>query len=137
MKKIEIYTDGAYSPSRDVGGIGIVFVFENGDIFEYNKQFKHTTNNKCELAAVIGALLAIKNSAKEIIVYSDSQYVICTITKGWKISKNKPLWELFVKAYQQASTYCSNIQFEWVKGHSDNNHNNRADELAVEASQWV
>ena len=135
MTNLEIFTDGAYSPLRDQGGIGIVFTKNGEKIYEYSKMYKSTTNNRCELLAVIKSLASISRSLDKVIIYSDSQYVIGTITKNWKRNKNKDLWETFDKYYKTSQKYCSNISFEWVKGHKDNKWNNLADKLAVEASQ--
>lgn len=132
---IEIWTDGAYSPTRDTGGIGIVFVINNVKAYEFKKQFTKTTNNRCELLAVIYALNAISKKVDAIKIYTDSQYIIGGTTKGWKRKKNILLWKLYDKAYEKASKFCDNITFEWIKGHENNVFNNRADELAVEASQ--
>lgn len=131
----EIYTDGAYSPCRDQGGAGIVFIKNGNKVFEYSRMFKKTTNNRCELYAVIKALQAISKPIDKLVIYSDSQYVISTINKGWQRKKNRDLWGFFDKYYSQAQKYCSDIQFEWVKGHNTNMWNNLADELAVKASQ--
>ena len=66
-----IYTDGAYSSSRDQGGIGIVVLRDGEKVFKYSKAFKKTTNNQMELIAVITALRAIKNSINSLIIYTD------------------------------------------------------------------
>lgn len=131
---LEIYTDGAYSPLRNAGGIGIVFVKDNKKIYEFNKKIVDTTNNRCELLAVIYALNSISKNIDNIIIYSDSQYVIGCITKDWKRKKNVEYWNLFDKKYKQAQSFCDNIEFRWVKGHESNEFNNIADKLAVEAS---
>lgn len=131
---LEIYTDGAYSPLRNTGGIGIVFVKDGKKIYEFNKKIVDTTNNRCELLAVIYALNSISKNIDNIIIYSDSQYVIGCITKGWKRKKNVEYWNLFDKKYKQAQSFCDNIEFRWVKGHESNEFNNIADKLAVEAS---
>lgn len=135
MKSLTVYTDGAYSPMRDQGGIGIVFVENNEIIKKYNKSFTETTNNKCELLAVIYALNAISAPIKSLDIYSDSQYVIGCATLGWKRKKNVELWQTYDKVYAKASQFCPEIKFNWVKGHDVSEFNNLADELAVEASK--
>lgn len=136
MNNLEIYTDGACHGSSSIGGIGIVFVKNNKIIYQFNKQYTNTTNNRMEIMAVIYALHAISKSIDNIIIYSDSQYVLGCITKGWNRKKNTDLWQLFDKIFSKAKKYCSNIQFIWVKGHNINEFNNSADRLAVEASNY-
>lgn len=89
---IEVYTDGAYSSSRNQGGLGIVFIKDNKVIAKFSKTYKNTTNNRMELMAVIIALQSIKDE-NEITIYSDSMYVIGTATQGWKRKKNLDLWK--------------------------------------------
>lgn len=134
---IEIYTDGAYSSTLQQGGVGLIFLRDGLKILEWSKGFKNTTNNRCELYAVIKALQAISKKVDSIKIYSDSQYVIYSITKGWKRKKNIDLWEKFDLMYKKAKNHCKDIQFIWVKGHDVNELNNRADILAVEASKQV
>ena len=134
MAKLECYTDGAYSSSRDQGGVGIVFVKDNEIIYKYSKCIQKTTNNRCELIAVIKTLQALSKWVDELIIYSDSQYVVNSINLGWQRKKNKDLWSIFDYYYEQAKKYSDNIKFVWTKGHANNMFNNMADELAVEAS---
>lgn len=134
---MDIYTDGACHGSTKIGGIGVVFVKNNKIIYKFNKQFTDTTNNRMEILAIIYALHAISKPIDIINIYSDSQYAIGCITKNWTRKKNTDLWQLFDKVYGKAKTLCSNIQFNWVKGHDINELNNMADELAVEASNFI
>ena len=140
MSNISCYTDGAYSSAREKGGIGIVFVKDDEKIYEFKKSFTNTTNNRCEIMAVVYALNAISKPVDTITIYSDSQYVIGCATKGWKRKKNVEYWALYDKVYAKASKLCPNIQFCWVEGHQkssdfDAQMNNLADKLAVEASK--
>ena len=131
-----IFTDGAYSSSRDQGGIGIVVLRDGEKVFKYSKAFRKTTNNQMELIAVIIALRAIKNQINSLIIYTDSMYVKGCATLGWKRKKNVELWNLFDQAFKLTQVLVkSPIQIEHVKGHSDNVYNNLCDELAVQASQ--
>lgn len=132
-----MYTDGAYSSARDRGGVGIVFVKDGGVIYKYNKTIPNTTNNRCELYAVIKTLQAISKPIDSLVIYSDSQYVVNSINLGWQRKKNKDLWEAFDLMYKRAKRYCDNIEFKWVKGHENSEFNNLADSLAVEASKMV
>ena len=131
---IEAYTDGAFSSAREQGGVGCVFVKDGEVIYKYSKCIQRTTNNRCELYAVIKALQAISKPLDKLVIYSDSQYVVCSINKGWQRKKNRDMWSIFDRFYEQAQKFCGEIVFEWVKGHEDNEFNNLADTLAVEAS---
>ena len=101
--------------------------------------YRHTTNNRMELLAVIKALEAVKKQELPVHIYSDSQYVINTVQKGWLNTwvktdfkggkKNKDLW---LQYHQLAKKF--NIQFTWVRGHASNVYNNRCDVLATEAA---
>ena len=106
---------------------------------EISKGFRHTTNNRMELLAVITGLEAITKKELPVIVYSDSQYVVKAIEEGWLKNwiktnlkggkKNRDLWERY---YDLAEN--RNIKLKWVKGHADNPYNNRCDELATAAA---
>ena len=139
LKRIEFYTDGAYSSSRDTGGIGIVVVIDGKKVYEYSKCIPNSTNNKCELLAVIYALKSVSKPVESITIYSDSQYVIGCATKGWKRKKNVELWNLYDKAFAKANQFCPDIKFCWIRGHTSNldffsKMNNLADKLARESS---
>ena len=134
---ITIYTDGACSGNPGVGGWGVVIIDDNKNETFLNGGDNHTTNNKMELTAAIQALKTFENKSK-ITLITDSKYVKDGIQywienwkkNGWKTAakkpvKNKELWieldELIVR---------HNITWEWVKGHSGNTHNEKADYLA-------
>ena len=136
-KLLTIYTDGACQVSTDNGGVGVVFIKDNEVIYQFNKHFKDVTNNQMEIMAVIYALHAISTNFDSITVVSDSQYVLGCINKGWKRKKNQNYWQLFDKVYNRAKEFCSDIKFEWTKGHNTNEYNNLADRLAVEASHFA
>lgn len=134
---IEIYTDGSAKGNPGKGGYGIVM--KNKDNYlEISNGYRLTTNNRMELLAVIVALEKIENTDEEIIITSDSKYVIDAVTKGWvfnwqrkgfKKKKNPDLWKRFLKEYHKYK-----IKFVWVPGHSGHIENERCDELAVNAS---
>lgn len=135
-----LITDGAYSSSRDQGGLGFVFIRDGTKVFEYSKTVKNTTNNKMELGAIILGLRAIKGSIDSLVIVSDSMYCIGCAIKGWKRKKNQKLWEAFDKEYSRVSSLCSNITWKHVKGHQNDNSeftkwNNYVDKLAVRASR--
>lgn len=131
---LQIYTDGAYKSSIDQGGIGIVWIKDDKVFKKYSKGFKHTTNNKMELIAMLCAFKSIKTSIEEIEFISDSQYVLGCLTKGWKKKKNVELWNILDKEYERVKSLVKNIKFTHVRGHQDCFGNNLADELASNAS---
>ena len=131
---LQIYTDGAYKSSIDQGGIGIVWMKDDKVFKKYSKGFKHTTNNKMELIAMICAFKSIKTSMEEVEFISDSQYVLGCLTKGWKKKKNVELWNILDKEYERVKSLIKNIKFTHVRGHQDCFGNNLADELASNAS---
>ena len=134
--KIHIYTDGAASGNPGPGGYGIVMLF-NQHRKEVSEGFRLTTNNRMELLSVIEALSMIKNKDYEVIVHSDSKYVVDAINLKWidnwikigfKNKANVDLWLRFLDIYNPKK-----MKFVWVKGHASNKENNRCDELAVAA----
>lgn len=131
---LQIYTDGAYKSSIDQGGIGIVWMKDDKVFKKYSKGFKHTTNNKMELIAMLCAFKSIKTSMDEVEFISDSQYVLGCLTKGWKKKKNVELWNILDKEYERIKSLIKNIKFTHVRGHQDCFGNNLADELASNAS---
>lgn len=131
MNKLTIYTDGAYSPSNDQGGIGFVIAQEGKRLFSYSKMFRHTTNQRMEIIAVCIALESIKDDS-EIEIVTDSMYVVGTMSKNWKRNANNDLWErLEVAASRHKVTYT------WCKGHANNEFNELADTLAFDASKQL
>jgi ribonuclease HI len=137
-KELKIYTDGAARGNPGPGGYGAILIWGNTRK-ELSAGYKHTTNNRMELMAVIRALEALKKEGLKITVYSDSQYVVKAVSEGWLRKwiatgfkggkKNRDLW---MQYYDLALKH--NIKFVWVKGHADNPLNNRCDELATAAA---
>lgn len=136
--KIFIYTDGAASGNPGPGGYGIVMI-AGKHRKEFAEGFRMTTNNRMELLAVIVALEAIKTQGSEVLVTSDSKYVVDAVEKGWlfnwqkkgfKGKKNPDLWRRFLVVYKKHT-----VRFEWVKGHNNHPENERCDALAVFASK--
>lgn len=140
MDKVTIYTDGACSGNPGPGGWGSILMAGNNQK-EISGGQKDTTNNIMELTAVIEALKLLKRPC-EVDLYSDSAYVVNAflqdwisswIKNNWKNSnkeevKNKELWQELVEL-----TQTHKVTFHKVKGHSDNEYNNRCDELARNA----
>lgn len=129
---IEIYTDGAYSNSRDQGGCAFVILRDNKLIAKFSKPYKKTTNNRMEMLAVILSLESIKKP-QPVTIYSDSMYVIGTATLNWKRRKNLDLWKRFDNIVSKLNKF---ITWKHVKGHVDNKYNNLCDLLAVQASKY-
>ncbi|NQV75528.1 MAG: ribonuclease HI [Bacteroidetes bacterium] len=135
---IEIYTDGASSGNPGPGGYGVIL--RSGNHYkELSEGYRKTTNNRMELLAVISGIESLKKTGQEIMVYSDSKYIIDSVEKKWvfnwvktgfKDKKNKDLWLRFLTVYK-----LHQIKFTWVKGHNGHPENERCDELAVQASQ--
>ena len=142
MKTVTVYTDGACSGNPGPGGWAA--------ILEYRGQEKmlsggeaQTTNNRMELTAVISALSALKEPCR-VELYSDSKYVIDALEKGWakswrqngwrkadkKPALNPELWEQLLDLAAQHE-----LHLHWVKGHAENEYNNRCDREAVLQSQ--
>lgn len=139
--KVIMYTDGAAKGNPGPGGYGVVLKAGENNKFrkELSEGFRKTTNNRMELLAVIRGLEALKKPGMEVVVYSDSKYVVDAVTKGWlkgwvtkgfKGKKNEDLWRRFLEVAQHHRLY-----FQWVKGHAGNIENERCDQLAVAAAE--
>jgi ribonuclease HI len=135
---VEIFTDGACSGNPGPGGLGIVMKFQDLRK-ELSYGFRKTTNNRMELIAIIVALESLKKEGLNVVVYSDSKYVVDSINLGWvygwvkkgfKDKANPDLWKRFLEINQK-----HHVKYVWVKGHASNAENNRCDELAVAASK--
>ncbi len=124
---IYLYTDGAASGNPGPGGWGVVLCC--GSLRkEMSGGYALTTNNRMELLAVIKGLEAIRWKDAAVEVWSDSQYVVNTITQGWKRKKNADLW-----ARYDAVASGFRLQFHWLRGHAGHPENERCDRLAVAA----
>ncbi len=135
---VTIYTDGACSGNPGAGGWGAILMHQ-GKVKEFSGFERDTTNNKMELTAVIEALKKLKKPCN-VQLYSDSAYVVNAITLGWlenwkkngwrgsdkKLVKNIELWEEL-----DCLLLLHNVEFIKVKGHADNEFNNRCDALAT------
>ena len=135
---ILIYTDGSAKGNPGRGGYGVVML-SGKHRKEISAGFLLTTNNRMELLAIIVGLENVKKQKAEIIVYSDSKYVVNAVEKGWlfnwqkknfKGKKNSDLWIRFLSVYNKHS-----VRFFWVKGHNNNVENERCDRLAVSAAE--
>ena len=137
MKTVTIYTDGACSGNPGPGGWGAILEY-NGHRREMSGGERETTNNRMELLGAINALSALKEPCA-VELYTDSQYLEKAINEGWLAGwkkknwkrkggelKNVDLWQRLDALMQTHS-----VRLHWVKGHADNEYNNRCDELAV------
>ncbi len=142
QKSVTIHTDGACLGNPGPGGYGAVLDYQ-GTRRELSGGFRLTTNNRMELLAVIVALETLKEPCR-VSVYSDSQYVVDAIEKGWarrwkangwkrnkkEAAINPDLWERLLNLTDKHA-----VTFRWVRGHAGNVENERCDELAVAAAK--
>ena len=136
MKEVTVYTDGACSGNPGPGGWGAILIYK-GVEKELSGGEADTTNNRMELTAVIRALEILKEPCA-VDVYTDSQYISRALTEGWLKKwkaagftkkgglKNADLWKEL-----DALLGRHDVKFHWVKGHAENEYNNRCDKMAV------
>lgn len=137
MKEVTIYTDGACSGNPGPGGWGAILEYK-GQLRELSGGERETTNNRMELMGVISALSALKEPCS-VELYTDSQYISKAINEGWLRGWKAKNWsrkggelknvDLWKQLDGLLSTH--SVSFHWVKGHADNEFNNRCDALAV------
>lgn len=137
---VEIYTDGGCKPNPGPGGYGAVLLHPKKRA-EVSGGFRRTTNNRMEIFAAIAGLEMLKLRCK-VTLYSDSQYVVDAIMKGWARSwKRKNWWRTKTERAANADLWerlldlCERheVEFRWVRGHAGNRENERCDQLAMEA----
>ena len=136
MKAVTIYTDGACSGNPGPGGWAAILSYK-GVEKEISGGERETTNNRMELTAVIQALELLKEPCA-VEIYTDSQYVSKAITEGWLKKwkaagftkkgglKNAEMWKTLDGLLSRHQ-----VTFHWVKGHAENEFNNRCDQMAV------
>ncbi|MFZ9662011.1 MAG: ribonuclease HI [Chitinophagaceae bacterium] len=135
---LTIYTDGSSRGNPGRGGYGTILIWK-GKAKELSQGYQHTTNNRMELMSVIAGLEALNREGLDIVIYSDSQYIVKAVKEGWLENwirtdfkggkKNADLWRKFYSLYKK-----HHVKFIWVKGHAENPFNNRCDELATAAA---
>jgi ribonuclease HI len=141
MKSVEIFTDGACSGNPGPGGYGVILK-SNGNTKELSQGFKNTTNNRMELRAVIEGLKALKEKCN-VLVYSDSKYIVDAVEKGWarrweannwyRNKKEKALnIDLWLDLLDLLDKH--QVRFRWVKGHAGHPENELCDQMAVAAA---
>lgn len=138
--QVTLYTDGSSRGNPGPGGYGLILHLNNTHYYkELSEGFRLTTNNRMELMAVIVGLEALKKEGLQVLVVSDSKYVVDAIEKKWVFGwekknfvgkKNPDLWMRFLQVYRK-----HDVRFEWIKGHNNHPMNERCDVLAVEASK--
>ena len=142
MKKVYLYTDGACKGNPGPGGYGAILVY-NGTEKEFSGGEALTTNNRMELLGAITGLAALKEPC-EVVLTSDSKYLVDAVNKkwavgwrkkGWKRSDGKPalnidLWERLLALLET-----HRVTFVWVKGHAGHPYNERCDRLAVSEAE--
>ena len=140
LKKVIAYTDGACINNPGPGGYGVILLYGKHKK-ELSEGFRLTTNNRMEIWAAIAVLQALKTKCA-VTIYSDSKYLVESVSQGWvyrwkksgwKRNKsevsNVDLWKQLLKLCQQHE-----VKFVWVKGHDGNPGNERADELSKQAA---
>lgn len=139
-KSVYLYTDGSSLGNPGPGGYGFILEWAGMSYTkEFSQGFVRTTNNRMELLAVIVGLEILKKAPLEIVVYSDSKYVVDAVEKKWvfnwekknfKDKKNPDLWKRFLTIYRKHT-----VHFQWIKGHNKHRQNERCDQLAVQAAK--
>ncbi|PIE85153.1 ribonuclease HI [Candidatus Gracilibacteria bacterium] len=138
LPEVELYSDGGAVPNPGRGGYGVILSYK-GIKKEFSKGYKKSTNNRMELTGVIVGLSKLKQKSR-VQVYTDSQYTINGIKKGWaekwrsnnwyrtknKKALNSDLWEKLLLLLDK-----HDVSFNWVKGHNGHKENERCDELAT------
>ena len=142
LKCVTIYTDGACIGNPGPGGYGVVLLY--GDHRkELSGGYRLTTNNRMELTAAIQGLAALRARC-QVRLFSDSEYVVNAIEKGWarrwqangwrrqnkRLAENRDLWEELLRLCNRHQ-----VRFEWIRGHAGHAENERCDRLALQAAQ--
>ncbi|CAI8239635.1 MAG TPA: ribonuclease HI [Flavobacteriaceae bacterium] len=139
-KTVYLYTDGSALGNPGPGGYGIHLEWAGQQYQKsFSQGFELTTNNRMELMAVIVGLELLQKHPMEVVVYSDSKYVVDAVEKKWvfgwekkqfKGKKNEDLWQRFLKVYRKHK-----VHFQWIKGHNQHPQNEWCDSLAVKAAK--
>jgi ribonuclease HI len=140
--KVVMFVDGSASSVSGAGGFGVILKYKES-VKELSGGFRRTTNNRMEIVACIEGLKALKRKS-DVVVFSDSQYVVNSISKGWakrwrtqnwmrndeERAENPDLWVRLLELCDRHS-----VEFRWVKGHNGTKENERCDQLALQAAQ--
>jgi len=142
LKQVTIYTDGACIGNPGPGGYGVVLLY-GGHRKELSGGYRPTTNNRMELTAVIRGLAALKEPC-QVQLFSDSEYVVYAMEKGWahrwqangwqrqnrRMAENRDLWEALLTCCER-----HHVRFAWIRGHAGHAENERCDQLALRAAR--
>ena len=129
LASIQMYTDGScQSNPGGAGGWGAIIIYPDGSIERYAGHETSTTSNRMEVMAAIGGLKNTKINSK-IEIFSDSRYLVNSMSRGWKKRKNTDLWDILDAIAKQRI-----ITWTWIKGHNGLFYNEAADKLAKAAS---
>ncbi|MCW3124749.1 MAG: ribonuclease [Bacteroidetes bacterium] len=137
--KVEIYTDGSSRGNPGPGGYGTILKYGQHER-ELSQGYRLTTNNRMELLATIVGLETLTRDGLEVVIYSDSKYVVESVEKKWvfgwekknfKDKKNVDLWIRFLNVFRRHK-----VKFIWIKGHNDHPFNERCDVLATTAADY-
>jgi ribonuclease HI len=137
--KVEIYTDGSSRGNPGRGGYGTILKYGKHER-ELSQGYRVTTNNRMELLATIVGLETLTKDGLDVVIYSDSKYVVESVEKKWvfgwekknfKDKKNVDLWIRFLNIFRK-----HNVKFIWIKGHNDHPYNERCDVLATQAADY-
>jgi ribonuclease HI len=137
---VEIFTDGGCDPNPGPGGFGVVLCHPRKRL-ELSGGFRRTTNNRMEILAAIQGLERLKQPCN-VVLYSDSQYLVNAMTKGWALAWKKRDWwrtnqdraanaDLWARLLDLCATH--SVQFRWIRGHAGNAENERCDQLSTVA----
>lgn len=144
MKRVDAFTDGACSGNPGPGGCAVILRW-NGHEKTIARGYRRTTNNRMEIRAVIAALEALTEPC-ELVIHSDSQYVVNAVQQGWakkwrangwmrnrkEEALNPDLWGRLLDLLERGG---HRVRLVWVRGHAGHDENERVDRLAVEASR--
>jgi len=144
LKHVIIYTDGACLGNPGPGGYGVVLIYDSHRK-ELSGGYQRTTNNRMEIMAAVAGLEALKEKCR-VTLYSDSDYVVKAMSRGWaqrwrangwkrnrrEQALNPDLWERLLKLCEYHE-----VEFGWVRGHAGIPENIRCDELAMQAARQL
>ena len=129
--KYTIYTDGGYSQVHNVGAFAYVMLDENNNILRKGAwKIKNETNNRAELKAIITGVYHLPDDATDVVICSDSQYALYTLSGKWGRKSNTDLFPVFDKIIKDRNL---KIDYEWVRGHNGNLYNEMCDDMCNNA----